>query len=123
MIYIQVNDRKEVEFIHHMPFDETHGLGKTQEELKQSGLFVESIPEAMDQAGKYPILKYDPVSGLYYDYANRALTDSEKIVELEQNLGNVLLESAADKAKIAEMETSQGDLLMEIATLKMGGSL
>lgn len=39
---------------------------------------------------------------------------------LQQDVGALLLESAADKAKIADLETLTGALLLEIATLKGG---
>ncbi|WP_370225303.1 hypothetical protein [Cytobacillus sp.] len=51
---------------------------------------------------------------------NPLLEAQKKITILEQDLGNVLFESAADKAKISELETTQGDLLIEIAILKNG---
>lgn len=43
--------------------------------------------------------------------------------QLQQDIGNMLLESAMDKARIAELEAAQGDMLLEIAMLKMGGSM
>lgn len=52
----------------------------------------------------------------------RPLADQERIIQLETDLGNVLLESAIDKARIVELEMIQGDMLMEIALLKTGGA-
>lgn len=39
---------------------------------------------------------------------------------LQQDVGHLLLESAADKAKLADLEALTGALLLEIATLKGG---
>lgn len=103
---------------------EIHDHTLVTPELESRGMYIDSLPTFPQQAGKSQDLYYDSVKKTFsVVYVPIPLTPEQRIEELEQNLGNVLLESAADKAKIAEMETSQGDLLMEIATLKMGGSL
>ncbi|KMY49575.1 hypothetical protein [Peribacillus loiseleuriae] len=53
----------------------------------------------------------------------KPVTKDEEIEQLQQDLGMILLESANDKARIVELEINQGEMLMEIATLKMGGNL
>lgn len=123
MIYIEVDNNQTVIYENHKPFDEVHGLGKTEEELKNTGFLVEERPNP-EQNGKGYLLKYDKDSNkLFYTYFSKpVLTTEEKLQQLEQDLGFVLFENALDKAKISELEMSQGDLLMEIAMLKMGGS-
>ncbi|MFD3261847.1 hypothetical protein ACE3MQ_24925 [Paenibacillus lentus] len=45
---------------------------------------------------------------------------SEQVLSLESDLGNLLLENAADKATIATLEDTVGNLLLEVAALKGG---
>lgn len=76
--FIKVQDTKVV-YIHHMPFDEINGLGKTEEELSTQGILVDSIPEPEKIDGKESILHYDSESGFYYEY--RDLPNSYGISE------------------------------------------
>lgn len=83
-------------------------------------IMAESIPEPVQEAQKMAIPYYNSVEGaVFYEYVDKQLTPEE---QLQQDLGNVLFESAMDKARIAELEINQGEMLMEIAMLK-GGSL
>lgn len=122
MIFIKVDEKEYVQFTHYQPFDEVHGLGKSKEDLELEGFLVDSLPtpDSTDPS-KISILKFDGLK-FYYEYKDRPLSPEEKTQQLEQDLGQILMERAADKAKIAELEKAQGDLLMELATLKMGGS-
>ncbi|EFV78939.1 hypothetical protein HMPREF1013_00823 [Bacillus sp. 2_A_57_CT2] len=98
----------------------------SEEEVNKGYVFSDKdIPQIEFYVGKVAKLKLNIVTHkLFYEYEDRVLSPEEQqIRQIEQDLGNVLFESAADKARIAELETAQGDLLMEIATLKMGGSL
>lgn len=55
-------------FQHYMPFDPVYGLGKTREELELEGVFVESVPEPLNN-GKIPILYLDDTkTAVFYDY-------------------------------------------------------
>ncbi|MFD3260831.1 hypothetical protein ACE3MQ_19745 [Paenibacillus lentus] len=45
---------------------------------------------------------------------------SEQVKSLESDMGNLLLENAADKATIATLEDTVGNLLLEVAALKGG---
>lgn len=120
MIFIKLDVNKDIEFVHHMPFDSSYGLNKTKDELERMGKLVDSLP-VPENNGMNHILKYDKTNDtFYYEYVDRILSPEEKIEQLEQDLGNVLLESAADKAKVTELEIAQGNLLMEIALLKGG---
>ena len=60
MIFIRTEDNRIV-YTHYMPFDETYGLGKTEDELKQDGYLVDAIPsyEGEVPEGKIPEVRYD----------------------------------------------------------------
>lgn len=60
MIFIRTEDNKIV-YTHYIPFDETYGLGKTEDELKQDGYLVDNIPsyEGEVPEGKFPEVRYD----------------------------------------------------------------
>ena len=60
MIFIRTEDNKIV-YTHYMPFDETYGLGKTEDELLQDGYLVDAIP---DYEGEVPDGK---IAELHYD--------------------------------------------------------
>ncbi|HEY9746681.1 MAG TPA: hypothetical protein V6C99_10740 [Oculatellaceae cyanobacterium] len=76
-----------VGFIHHMPFDSQHGMGKTEQELLQIGALVDDIPEPEQIEGKVPVLYYNPqTNSVYYEYVERPLTEEERIALLEQAL-------------------------------------
>jgi len=47
-------------------------------------------------------------------------TLSQQVTELNQTVGNLILESANDKATIASLEDTVGSLLLEVAALKGG---
>ncbi|MBG9655401.1 hypothetical protein [Cytobacillus firmus] len=117
-MFIMINENNEVVSTHYNP-------SSLDESVLKSGYVTEKkFPVAEELPGKTAILNYDPVEdSFFFVYKDRELTQEEKIQQLEQDLGDILLESAMDKAKIAEMETAQGDMLMEIAMLKMGGAL
>ncbi|WP_306009334.1 hypothetical protein [Bacillus sp. MMSF_3328] len=124
MIYVKVDGDAPngYAFIHYLPFDKDQGLGKSREELEEEGgVFLDAVPNSQTPADKVAIMKYSPEQGLYYEYMDRPLSPDDKILQIEEQLGTMLFESATDKARIAELEASQGDLLMEIATMKMGG--
>lgn len=78
LIYVKLNSDSHIESIHYMPFDETHGLGKTKEELEsEGGIFVESVPEPENRPGKSATLKFSETDGLYYEYIDRPPTPEE----------------------------------------------
>ncbi|PIC05481.1 hypothetical protein CS060_04175 [Anoxybacillus flavithermus] len=84
-----------VGFIHCIPFDEEHGLGKTEEELRQIGALVEDIPEPEQVEGKTPVMYYNPqTNSVYYEYIDRPLTPEEELrqrIELMQQALDALL--------------------------------
>lgn len=86
MVFVKINSENRIEFIHHRPFDEKSGLGKTEEELRNMGVLVDSIPQPdTSDPDKIGILKYDGTK-LYYEYINRPLSQEEKT---EQSLKEV----------------------------------
>lgn len=89
MVYIKVNESNKVDYIHCMPFDEVHGLGKAKDELLLDGFLVESIPEQPAEIiGKNHVLCFTIEKGVYYDCVDRELTDQEKIAQLETDVAN-----------------------------------
>lgn len=89
MIFISLNQNNEINVIHYMPFDDKYGLGKTEEELLQEGILINSIPEPEQVEGKVPILKYNGTD-LYYEYVDAPVDEmtalKNKIESQEQAL-------------------------------------
>lgn len=81
MKYIEYDqETNEVRFIHNMPFDEKEGLNKTEEELNQTGLVIESLPKELPtQERKIRVLFANP---LRWEYVDRPLTQEEKLQDM-----------------------------------------
>lgn len=61
MIYFETDKNTgSIIYTHFMPFDSVYGLGKSIEELQNTGVLVESLPEYSDVVpdGKIPDLRY-----------------------------------------------------------------
>lgn len=107
MIFVRRNGEK-IDFIHYMPFDNKHGLGKTKEQLKQEGILVEQLPPKLAEAeGKTQELYF--IDGqLQWKYEDVPKTQEEKentkIAELEQ--------------KIQQQNQAIADLTVMISTLQ-----
>jgi hypothetical protein len=83
--FVQDERGLRVGFIHHMPFHESNGMGKSEQELLQIGALVDDIPDPEQVDGKVPVLYYNPQSNsVYYEYVDRPLTEQERITQLEQ---------------------------------------
>lgn len=97
MIFIRTEDNKIV-YTHYMPFDETYGLGKTEDELKQDGYLVDDIPsyEGEVPEGKIPEVRYDGKS-FSWVMVNKPKSREEDLNETIESL----------KARIAELEAVQ----------------
>lgn len=111
MIYIKLNDSKDVEFIHYKPFDPIDGLGISKDELILGGVFVDAIPEPIEVDGKTSVLKYDHnTESMYYEYIERPLTQEEELKLLkEQN---------------AQLKSDMDNAIMELSMLiAMGGNV
>lgn len=76
-----------VTFTHYMPFDQKHGLGKSEQELRQTGALVGNIPEPEQIEGKIPVLYYNAdTNSVYYEYEDKPLTEQDRIAQLERAL-------------------------------------
>ena len=74
-------------FKHYQPFHEKHGLGKTQEELEQEGILVESIPEPQQIKGKSAVLYCNPATKeLWHEYEDIPKTKEQLQAEEITNL-------------------------------------
>lgn len=88
MIFLKTENEL-VTFVHYMPFDGEHGMGKTKEELEQEGILVESIPEPK-QNGKIPKLFVNrETKELWYEYSDRPPTQEEEMEQLKQQMISV----------------------------------
>lgn len=96
MVYFQTDSNGMVTFIHYVPFDETYGLGKSEEELQSSGYLVESLPEYTEilPEGKIPRLYYDG-SEFSWQLEDAPKSESTRIDELEQRIAELEALNAA----------------------------
>ena len=86
MIYIEIDSENRVIMQHNFPFHPEYGLGKTEEELLQTGYLVESVPSYTEEipSGKSPELHYD---GTEFSWV---LVDAPEEPEtLEQRVSNL----------------------------------
>jgi len=96
MIFLKIGENNEILMIHNRPFDPNpkNGLGKSEEELLQEGILVESLPEPEEIEGKIPILKFNGTE-LYYEYIDIPLTPEEEFQQrielIQQVLDDILL--------------------------------
>lgn len=99
MVYIEINGN-DVTYINR----EYIKLGKTNEELSQTGYFIENIPGKKDIEGKDAILKYNAeTKSLYYEYIDKVpIPKTEMELALE---------------RIASLEQSNAELTTLIATM------
>ncbi|WP_144700219.1 hypothetical protein [Fictibacillus phosphorivorans] len=103
MIFIKLDELNHIQLIHHMPFDEKYGLGKTKTELESEGIFVDSIPTPDTSNPKMiPELKYNG-SALYYEYIERPLTPEDKIQQLESELAISKEDNVSNMLAITEL--------------------
>ncbi len=103
MIYVEIINN-EIGMTCYKPFDEKHGLGKTKEELEQTGLVVETLPTPEQIEGKVANLKYNPTTkSLYYEYVDKVPVPKTEI--------ELALE------RIASLEQSNAELTTLIATM------
>lgn len=109
MIYCElIKGTNEVSWTHHKPFDEKYGLGKTREELEQTGVFVETMPEFEERIGKIPVRKVNfETMTIYYDFVDRPLSREElvekQVFELQQT-------QKSASQKYAELDKTSTDI-------------
>lgn len=94
-IYIKVDNKTNlVTFVHRMPFDPVHGLGKSRDELLKTGCFVSNFPEPAPKIGKRAIPYYDhEKKEVTYEYINIPLSDKERVDMLENAMNDIILNS------------------------------
>lgn len=124
MIYlgnlIKITDTKySIGFIHYMPFDAINGLGKTQEQLEQEGILIESVPQSQVIEGKTSIMYVNPVDKLiFYEYED--IPKSKEDLQQELN-AKLLKDSASMQIELNSQKQLNADLLLKIA--KLGGGI
>jgi hypothetical protein len=116
MIYFECDSNGKVGLIHYLPFDEEQGLGKTEEELLQKGLLVDSIPEPPISAlplGQRYELRYDAQTGTFsYSVVERQLTFVEKLDITKQVNEDLLSENKQLKDQQTLMQQAIDDLIL-----------
>jgi hypothetical protein len=85
MIYIETDIYGNVVYQNYVPFHAVYGMGKTQEELLQTGYLVDEIPKEDYVPGKVAVLKFNKETlGAYYEYKDIEKTKEEiQAVEIE----------------------------------------
>lgn len=68
------------------------------------------------------MLQFVNIKDSTVNFANDEKDPAKKADQLGADLGNLLLESATDKATIMQMEDTVGNLLLEVAMLKGGAA-
>lgn len=86
MIYIETNSATNaVGFVHYMPFDENNGMKNedgtqmTEEQLKETGFLVESMPEAEKIKGKGSTTFYTEEKGFWFEYYDVEVNDYPQV--------------------------------------------
>nr|DAI35523.1 MAG TPA: zipper dimerization domain transcription factor-like protein [Caudoviricetes sp.] len=99
MIYLECNESGAVVYQHFMPFDPIYGLGKTENELKQTGYLVNIVPEYTGEVpdGKRPELHYDGTdfSWTMVDAEPEPIDPGDKIAALETRIAELEAVNAA----------------------------
>ncbi len=77
MIYIQTNEETNlVTMVHYMPFDPQHGMKDengellTEEQMKETGYLVDTLPKAEHIQGKRAITYYTEADGFRVEYVD-----------------------------------------------------
>lgn len=102
-----------VGFIHRYPFDAQHGLKQTKEELEQSGVLVDELPDPK-QNGKIATLYVDLATNkTRYEYIDPPASEIDR-TELEKvKLQQVLLKNALDELIISSPTIEQVEAFKE----------
>lgn len=101
-----------VNLVHNMPFDSTHGLGKTEKELEISGVLVDEISDPEDKKGFIPIMYVDIITkDIMYEYVEIPLTAEEKATKKIEELE--LLQKENDRLLVDNIYRT---ILLELRT-------
>lgn len=84
MIFIKVDDKGMVDFIHHTPFSEENGMGVTEKTLRSIGYLVPALPEVEVQEGKTHRYFYDGKE-FRVEYIDKDVTIPE-VIEMVRDL-------------------------------------
>lgn len=122
MIHIQLTADGSVGTLHYRPFDPTHGLGKTREELEaEGGVFVDTIPEPENLPGKAAVLKYSEADGLYYEYEDRPMTQEERVDAMQTENADLMFQNAMQDMAISQLQADNAELMLMVANTQLGG--
>ncbi|WP_205613341.1 hypothetical protein [Clostridium sporogenes] len=121
------NEKYSIGYIHYMPFNEKHGLGKTKEELEQEGILLESIIEPKQIEGKQATMYWNPIEGkIFYEYEDipksKEETLEEKIKTLTENLAQEKINNMKKDALAVNLTKEVANLKVEVMNLKKGGN-
>jgi hypothetical protein len=89
MVFIRYNlvseDKGTVTYLHNFPED-------LSQDMLNTGVLVNSIPESQIVEGKIAVLCYSPLSqSIFYDYQDKLLTTEEEVNQLKQQNAQMLL--------------------------------
>jgi hypothetical protein len=79
-----------------MPFDEVNGLGKTQVQLEQEGILVDSVPEPdqVQMQSKNSVMYINPsTKEIWYEYIDIPKTNEQILIEKVDSLQSSLIEA------------------------------
>jgi hypothetical protein len=114
-IYIEISNNGFVEKVHYLPFDEEHGLGRTEEELLTTGHLVDVIPEQpleqLPVGKKYDLFYNKETHDFSYLIAERELTFAEKLDLANQVNEELILENQELKEKQLLMQQALDELI------------
>ena len=100
-VFIRYDENMMVTFMHFLPFDLTHGMGKTEDELLSEGALVAPFVEPEVDEGKQNIPKYDRANNtVVFEVIDLPLSKEE---QLRQDVSNLKLENATQEEIIAGM--------------------
>ncbi len=124
----KINDQKyEVQFKHYMPMHPTYGLGKTEEQLEQEGVLIDTLLRPEEIEGKIPKLYWNPVNQeTFYEYENIPNSKEENLEEkvqvLTENLAQEKINNMKKDALAVNLTKEVANLKIEVMNLKKGGN-
>lgn len=108
-----------VGFVHHKPFDPVEGFQKTREELEQTGVLVDALPELEIPEGKQPTLYYNrETKELWYEYSDPPV---EPIDAIGQEVARLKFENLQKDMIIQMFGQEMTAMKLELMQLKSKG--
>lgn len=105
MVFLKTENERVI-YSHYMPMHGKHGLGKTEEELLEEGILVESVPDPVDTPGKSPVLYCSDEGVMWYTY--------EDILVPEDIIKN-------DIETLRQEDLNNKEAIAELYVMAMGG--